>query len=862
MIRELIIDGNTVDLNPANAFRGLGVVTGNNSSRLLIDYKAASPDSYWEIMNLLFKPGYGAGLTHIKIELGADINSSSGTEPCVKRTENEKVDITRGAGFIFAADAKKINPDITIDFLRWGEPGWVTKAFSKSKTDGFAARYKWFQETVDAAFDTYNLKIDYISADANETAEADEEWIIYLSERLKSENNQRYDYSEIRIVASDEVGSRTIAEKMVKNEKLRDAVDVIGLHYTTYGDENTALLNEKYNKEIWYSEGIAPCNNSRYSVNADNSGISGINSVIDVTNRIINSYCHGSMVMYEYQPAVAAYYSGSNYAPKQLIIAEQPWNGYFETDSGLWGAAHITHFVKKGWKYVKSACFGDGKENHFITDTTENHMALISDDGDYTLVLTNDSDEPRYYDVCVRNISKFDSDVYCIETRGPERGLAYNANWFRVIDKIIPVRKNDEHHYRIEVKPFSIITCTTLSVETVNGVDSVKKMSLSSDCLMLPYSDTFNYKNDFLRTRGNAPLYTTDQGGAFEVNEFENENVLTQQITKDILPTNWRFRGTPLPATSLGDDRWTNYTVSVDSRFDNDNEDNYVGVGLRYNSAVTCDETAECGYQLRIYPDSKWQLRYFNTILAKGREKGINVFDWNNISVSAKNKIIRCSINNHLVCEYKISPPMITAGRVSLYSALYKNKFRNLNVLPFNGVPYSSLRDDCLSGNINYYGSWKKNAMDSFRFYNRTSVTNLENDAYLEYVFKGETISLVGEAKDLSLKIEIDDKIVTAGYHIENCGSKQVLFYVHKLSDEKHTIKVTVLSGEMSLDCIITDKKPENSDKKELKLYNPEKKKRSSKVKLSTLLLGAGLATASVGSFLISRKIKNMKKKK
>ncbi len=45
-IKELIIDGSTVDRNPASAFRGLGAVTGNNSSRLLMDYKAKSPDSY------------------------------------------------------------------------------------------------------------------------------------------------------------------------------------------------------------------------------------------------------------------------------------------------------------------------------------------------------------------------------------------------------------------------------------------------------------------------------------------------------------------------------------------------------------------------------------------------------------------------------------------------------------------------------------------------------------------------------------------------------------------------------------------------------------------------------------------------
>lgn len=40
-------------------------------------------------MNLLFKPDYGAGLTHVKIEFGTDVNSSSGTEPSIMRSADE-----------------------------------------------------------------------------------------------------------------------------------------------------------------------------------------------------------------------------------------------------------------------------------------------------------------------------------------------------------------------------------------------------------------------------------------------------------------------------------------------------------------------------------------------------------------------------------------------------------------------------------------------------------------------------------------------------------------------------------------------------------------------------------------------------
>ena len=103
--KSVTVDGNTTNMDKGTVWRGLGVITGNNSSRLLMDYKTENPDAYWEIMNLLFKPDYGAGLTHVKIEFGTDVNSSSGTEPCIMRSADEEADVTRGAGFMFAADS-------------------------------------------------------------------------------------------------------------------------------------------------------------------------------------------------------------------------------------------------------------------------------------------------------------------------------------------------------------------------------------------------------------------------------------------------------------------------------------------------------------------------------------------------------------------------------------------------------------------------------------------------------------------------------------------------------------------------------------------------------------------------------------
>ena len=117
-------------------WRGAGMVSANNSSRLLMDYKKDHPDSYWRILEYIFGEK-GIRIEHLKIEMGSDINSSSGTEPCVKRSPGEKADVTRGAGLMLCHDAKQINPDLSLDMLWWGEPKWIETA-----DDVYDARYR------------------------------------------------------------------------------------------------------------------------------------------------------------------------------------------------------------------------------------------------------------------------------------------------------------------------------------------------------------------------------------------------------------------------------------------------------------------------------------------------------------------------------------------------------------------------------------------------------------------------------------------------------------------------------------------------------------------------------------------------
>ena len=87
--------------HPNKRYRGFGMVSGNNSSRLLIDYKLEHPGRYKELLDLIFGEK-GLNISHLKLEMGSDINSSSGTEPCTMRFENEPADVRRGAGHSFS----------------------------------------------------------------------------------------------------------------------------------------------------------------------------------------------------------------------------------------------------------------------------------------------------------------------------------------------------------------------------------------------------------------------------------------------------------------------------------------------------------------------------------------------------------------------------------------------------------------------------------------------------------------------------------------------------------------------------------------------------------------------------------------
>ncbi|MDE7361206.1 MAG: glycosyl hydrolase family 59 [Oscillospiraceae bacterium] len=798
--KSVTVDGNTVNTDAGTVYRGLGAVTGNNSSRLLMDYKTQNPDAYWEIMNLLFKPDYGAGLTHIKIEFGSDVNSSSGTEPSIMRSADEHADVTRGAGFMFAADALTINPDITVDLLRWGEPKWVTDAFSESNEKGHEARYKWYKAAIDGAYDTYGMKFTHISADMNEAASVDTEWIIYLADKLENETDERYDYGAIKIVASDELGSWNIAKEMIANEKLRDAVDILAEHYNTWSNDDVKRLNTEYGKEVWYTEGVASTNIAKLAVTSNGSGLNGTNGALDVCNRVINGYYNGKMTMYEYQPAAAAYYSGAKYFPKSLLNAQNPWSGYYEADCGIWTSAHFTRFIKNGWRYIDSACFGDGKESHSISETTNNYMTVSdTETGDYSIVICNDSAEQRNYTFTLENMNKADTPFTIWETRGPDEGQPFDANYFKNIGTFKPAEVDGKYAYSVEVKPYSVITLTTLDIGEVDV--SVYECNNEYKPLDVNYSDNFEYSDEFLSARGNAPLYTTDYGGAFEVAKVDGKKVLMQMINADNKPTDWRYRGTPNPITSLGDDHWSDYSAAVDFKFAENAADNYVSFGVRYLTAELNTSTADNGYGLRVMTSGSWMLIKNGSPLERGTIDGFDTAAWHTVKITAIENAVTAELDGAELVKYSDGSAYNNSGRVFIGSGLYNNVFNNLKVNG-KGEQHTVTRVDDHDPCVTYTGDWDRTVPDGYVHFNRTRSKGTANgsDTAFKMEFDGDRIALVGETDAAKFDVYIDGELFESA-ETAKCAARQC-WYSANVPAGKHTLKVVVTEGTLSVDVI------------------------------------------------------------
>ena len=630
------IDGTATGL----VFGGVGAISGGGgNSRLLIDYQPKQRD---EILDYLFKPGYGAALQVLKLEIGGDANSTDGSEPSVEHTSGV-VNCDAGYEFWLAEQAKRRNPDIKLYGLAWAAPGWIDH------------HDFWSQETVDYLMTwmdcahSHGLKIDYLGG-WNERG-FKEPWY----ENLRAALTKRHSSTQI---VGDDSGWR-VASAMVKDPAFASSIDIVGVHYSCEGGDGGSADACHSTKEGLETK--KPLWDSESGSQDDNSGAGPL------IRAIVRGYVDAQMTGFLNWPLLAAITSNLPYPTTGLMVAGQPWSGHYSLGKSLWVTAQVTQFSQPGWIFLRDASgyLGDDRLNG-------SYATLRSPDGaDYSLIVeTTSADSPSK--VAFRangNLSKKVVHVWATEVAGTS-----HSNEFVHVSDLNP---DSSGTYQFDLHPGYVYTFSTLA-----GAGKGQAVAPPAGPLTLPYRESFEaYK------AGQEARYASDMQGSFEVQPCVagRAGKCLQQMAAT-KPIEWQNDSDAF--TLLGDPSWTNYTVSVDAEFTKPGEIELIGrAGIQKRP-----QSHQQGYFFRVSDQGEWTLFRSNsdgkhTDLSHGSVAAPGTGSWHRLELSFRNDQIVASLDGKRVTA--VTDDSYSSGQIGMGLVGYDtDQFDNLVISPL-GSPQS-----------------------------------------------------------------------------------------------------------------------------------------------------------------------------
>jgi len=500
-------------------FDGVGAASGGGgNTRLLFDYPEPQRS---QILDYLFKPGYGANVQLLKVEIGGDTNSTDGAEKSHMHTSTD-LNCDRGYEWWVMEEAKARNPNIKLASLAWGAPGWVGSTFWTDNTIDYLI--KW----LDCAR-SRGLTIDYIGG-WNEKG-FDKAWYIKFHNRLVAT------HPNVKMVGDDGNKGWVVADAMAADATFARSVDVLGIHYSCGYTSQTAGRScpnstnaRNTNKPLWASE----------------TGSQDYNTGVFAAARTYNrGYIDARMTGYINWNLIASLTPNLRFATVGLLLANQPWAGSYSVGKMVWAQAHTTQFTAPGWRYIDAASGylgGDRVNGSFVTMKSPNNR-------DYsTIYETVDATDTNTVSVTVTG-GLSTGTVHVWSTR-----LASNntAEHFVKQADITP----SGGRYTLTLQPGHLY-----SVTTTTGQGKGTARGLAGHPLALPYSDNFDSYGLAKEAR-----YLADMDGAFEtVNCGAGRTGRCVRQMQTQAPILWRTPGPRDPQALLGDVSWRDYTFAIDA---------------------------------------------------------------------------------------------------------------------------------------------------------------------------------------------------------------------------------------------------------------------------------------------------------
>ena len=617
-------------------FDGIGAISGGGgNSRLLADYPAAQQS---QILDYLFKPGYGADLQILKVEIGGDTNSTDGSESSVEHSRGS-INCNAGYNWWLMEQAKARNPNIKLYGLAWGAPGWIGGGNFWS-TDMINYLVDWLN-----CAKSHGLTINYLGG-WNERG-----YNIGWYEQLRSTLNSD-GYSGVQIVGADT--DWTVANDLVSNQQFSQAVQIVGSHYPCGWMTSETSCPSSSNavntgKPLWASE------------NGSQDYNNGAAAMARADNR---DYIDGKMTATINWPIVAAIYPGFPYATDGLILANQPWSGAYTVGKQAWVTAQTTQFTSPGWTYIDSASGylgGSGSNGSYVTLKSSNG----SDWSSIIETTQASSSQTVNYNV-TGGLSTGTVHVWTTNVNSSNP-----ADWFVHSQDITPSNGS----FSLTLQPGYVYTLTTTTGQGKGTATSPAQGSLS-----LPYSD--NFDSD---AAGQQPPYLSQMQGAFEVEPCaggRSGQCVQQQAP--VKPIEWDSNANPF--TMGGNPGWSNYTVSADALMEQAGAVQLIG---RAGSAVGYYPPAANEYYLQLSNTGSWQVVRSNssgalTTLASGSVAAPGLNTWQHLSLGFSGSTITAAINNNTVAT--VTDSTYSSGYVGFGTNGYQTaQFDNLAVTGSNG---------------------------------------------------------------------------------------------------------------------------------------------------------------------------------
>ncbi len=615
-------------------FGGVGAISGGGgNSRLLIDYPAKQRN---QILDYLFKPGYGASLQILKLEIGGDANSTDGSEPSVEHTRGV-VNCNAGYEFWLAKQAKLRNPNIKLYGLAWTAPGWIGHG-------NF-----WSQDMIDylmtwmGCAQSHGLTVDYLGG-WNERG-FNTSWYKELHAALIAT------HSAAQIVGDD--SGWKVADAMVMDPAFARSIDIIGVHYSCEGGDggNADTCHSTQNaidtaKPLWDSESGSQDDNT------------GAGALIRAISR---GYIDAKMTALLNWPLIAAITPNLPYRTVGLMVAAQPWSGNYSVGKSLWVTAHVAQFTQPGWQFLDDASGYLGNDR-----TNGSYISLRSPSGaDYSTIV-----ETTTATVPIRAAFSASGDL------GKKPVHVWATNLDSTADKDVFVHVTDmwpdgSGRYQFTLRPGYVYTFSTLAT-----AGKGKAIAPLAHPLKLPYHDNFEY----YRT-GEEARYAADMQGAFEIQPCAAGRLgkCLQQMA-ETKPIEWQQNSDAF--TLLGDPSWTNYAVSVDAEFAKPGVLELIGrAGTQKRP-----QSKQQGYYFQISNTGAWTIfksdsRGVHTQLAHASVAALDMGHWHRLGLSFNGETIAASVDGQDVTVVKDNS--YDAGQVGVGITSYDtDQFDDLSITP------------------------------------------------------------------------------------------------------------------------------------------------------------------------------------